>query len=326
MEPCACGVGGGKHLRRDRSKGCTMADYAPKKGKGNKRKTSNVSTNGDADATNTSNVTTVADGGAGVGIGMRSLVISNSGEIDAATISQLTKFFEGDGGPTSSATLKSSLVTETNTESVAPCDAASEGGYPLGGPGGETSAKTAITKVGAGKVFINRFPSMAKSPSLGLVKSYVKTTEARLACNSATKDALPGDYLDCREGPSPSPGHVAPILEKYEFKNIGALWADDRVGGESLIPASWATITSPQEAIAFYNKFYYWDISSTAVHAFVLDKTAADAAKEAALAQDRADARAIQERHDWLKARAGDECTRGFRCIDQYKRSCAEQL
>eukprot|EP00966_Prymnesium_polylepis_P072157 1675762-Prymnesium_polylepis.1 len=34
----------------------------------------------------------------------------------------------------------------------------------------------------------------------------------------------------------------------------------------------------------------------------------------------------LYQLNDWLKARAGDECTRGFRCIDQYKRSCAEQL
>ena len=190
------------------------------------------------------------------------------------------------------------------------------------------TVKTAITKVGAGKTYINRFPSMAKSLSLGLIKTYVKTTEARLACDSTTKDALPGDYLDNREGPSPSPGHVAPILEKYEFANIGALWSDDRVGGESLIPSSWAVITSPQEAISFYNTFYDFDISSTPVHAFILDKTAADAAKEAALDQDRVDARAIQERHDWLKARAASLATakaesRGSKNVASFKSAVA---
>ena len=84
--------------------------------------------------------------------------------------------------------------------------------------------------MGPGKVYINRFPSTSKSKSLTLVKTYVKTTEARLAANAATKDALPGDFLDNREGKSTSTGHVAPILEKYLFPNIGALWADDRAG------------------------------------------------------------------------------------------------
>ncbi|KAL1526918.1 hypothetical protein AB1Y20_015609 [Prymnesium parvum] len=34
----------------------------------------------------------------------------------------------------------------------------------------------------------------------------------------------------------------------------------------------------------------------------------------------------LYELNDWLRQRNGDFCTHGYRCIDQFKRSCAEQL
>ena len=34
----------------------------------------------------------------------------------------------------------------------------------------------------------------------------------------------------------------------------------------------------------------------------------------------------LYQLNDWLMERGGEPCTHGFRCIDKFKRSCAEQL